>query len=91
MLTRRHQFQLDGPVSRKALSGSADSIKAAVEVGDEVLLEMTIASHVVGNSVVPALLRQPGLDGTRGAPVTTAGLGERQEDLECLPRRVSLS
>jgi hypothetical protein len=58
-----------------ALSGWAGvTVKAAIEVGDEVLLEIAVGGAVIGNAFMPKFLRQQPLIGAEGTLAAAEGL-----------------
>jgi hypothetical protein len=52
-----------------------------MEVGDEVLLEITIRLGVIGNAMMPEFVRQPSLDGAEGGLAVAASLRWKRQDL----------
>jgi hypothetical protein len=49
--------------------------EAAVEVGDELSLEIVIGGGVIANALMSEFLGQPSLNGAEGPLATTASLG----------------
>ena len=75
MFARQHQLQLDPcQFDERAFGLGRLDREAAIEVGDEVLLEIAVSSVVIGNAVMPEFLRQPPLDGAAGPLAAAAGL-----------------
>ena len=66
VFARQHQLQFDaGQFDERAVGlGGAE---AAIEIGNEVLLEIVIGRAVIGSAVMAEFLRQPSLDGAKGA------------------------
>ena len=75
MFARQYQLQLDSRQFDELAFGLGRlDREAAIEVGDEVLLEIAIGRRVIGNAVMPEFLRQPSLDGAEGTLAAAAGL-----------------
>jgi hypothetical protein len=50
--------------------------EAAIEVRDEVLLEIVIGDGIIANTLMPEFLRQASLNGAEGPLATAASWGE---------------
>jgi hypothetical protein len=75
MFARQHQLQLDPcQLDEGAFGLGGLDRKAAIEVGDEVLLEIAVGSAVICYAAMPKLLRQSALEGAEGALAAAAGL-----------------
>ena len=82
MFARQHQLQFDpGQLGESAFLLRRLDSEAAIEVGDEVLLQIAVGSGVIGDAVMPEFLRQPPLDGAEGALAAAAGLRRTGQDL----------
>src|SRR6516225_1216762 len=82
MLTGKHQLQLEARQFDESAFGLGWSDREApIEVCDEMLLEITIGRRIIGDAMVPELLRQPALNGAEGTLATAAGLWRERQDL----------
>ena len=78
----QHQFQLDsGQLDEGAFLLRRLDRKAAIEVGDEELLQVAIGRLVVGDLIYPQLLGQAPLDGPERTLAAAAGLRGTGQDL----------
>jgi len=75
-----HQVQFDAiQFDKRALRLRGLNREAAI--GDEVLLQVAVGLGIVGDSIEPQFLRQPALDGAKGALAAAAGLRRAGQDL----------
>jgi hypothetical protein len=76
ILARQHQLQFDArQLDESAFGLGRFDGEAAVEVWDELSLEIVIGGGVILNALMPEFLWQTSLDGAEGALATAPGLG----------------
>src|SRR6201987_2367687 len=82
VLARQHQLQLDArQFDEGAFRLGRFNREAAIEVGDELLLQVAVGRAIIGNALMPELLWQAPLDGAEGTLAAAAGLRRTGQDL----------